>query len=58
MEGHRLDAPLARAIENARKMCDWLQVFGSYPRFPMESLRSVIEPADAASAERMGVGAL
>ena len=58
MEGHRLDAPLARAIENARKMCDWLQVFGSYPRFPMESLRSVIEPADAASAERMGVGSL
>lgn len=57
MEGHRLDAPLARAIERATGLCDWLKVFGSYPRFPMESLRSVIEPADAASAARMGVAA-
>jgi hypothetical protein len=31
-------------------------VFGSYPRFPTESLRGFIEVEDAAAATRMGLG--
>ncbi len=55
MEGHRLDAPIVRAIERARASCDWIKVFGSYPRFPMESLRGFIEVDDPAASERMGL---
>lgn len=55
MEGHRLDPQVARAIEQARESCDWLKVFGSYPRFPMESLRDFIELDDPAASERMGI---
>lgn len=55
MEGHRRDPQLARAIEHARENCDWLEVFGSYPRFPMESLRDFIELDDPAVLERMGI---
>lgn len=55
MEGHRLDPQVARAIEQARESCDWLKVFGSYPRFPMESLRDFIELEDPAASERMGI---
>ncbi|MGH2551979.1 MAG: prephenate dehydratase, partial [Thermomicrobiales bacterium] len=55
MEGHRLDPQVARAIEQARESCDWLKVFGSYPRFPMESLRNFIELDDPAASERMGI---
>jgi prephenate dehydratase len=55
MEGHRLDAPIARALERAQDSCDWIKVFGSYPRFPMESLRGFIEVDDPAASERMGL---
>lgn len=55
MEGHRLEPSLARAIENLRAHCDWVKVFGSYPRFPMESLRGFIEVDDPAASERMGL---
>jgi prephenate dehydratase len=55
MEGHRLDPQVARAIEQARDGCDWLKVFGSYPRFPMESLRDFLEIDDPAASERMGI---
>jgi len=57
LEGHRSDPHVAAAIARAGEACYWLKVFGSYPRFPMESLRSIIEPDDAGAAERMGVGA-
>lgn len=57
MEGHRLDPQVARAIEQAGDGCDWLKVFGSYPRFPMESLRDFLEIEDAAASERMGINA-
>jgi prephenate dehydratase len=44
-EGHRDDPHVARAIERAREACATLTVFGSYPRFPLESLRSVVAAA-------------
>ena len=55
LAGHRSDPHVAAAIARAEDSCYWLKVFGSYPRFPMESLRSIIEPDDAGAAERMGV---
>ena len=35
--------------------CDWVKVFGSYPRFPMESLRGFIEVEDRRRGMRMGL---
>ena len=32
VEGHRLDAPVARAIEELHTKCDMVKVLGSYPR--------------------------
>lgn len=55
MEGHRTDPEIARAIERARESCDWIKVFGSYPRFPMESLRGLINVENPAASERMGL---
>jgi len=43
MEGHRLDPPVARALERIGDKCGLLKVFGSYPRFPVETLREVVE---------------
>jgi prephenate dehydratase len=56
LEGHRTDPKVAAAIERMSAHCDWVKVFGSYPRFPMESLRGFIEVEDAAAATRMGLG--
>ncbi|MGH2532494.1 MAG: prephenate dehydratase [Thermomicrobiales bacterium] len=42
-EGHREDPPVARAIERASELCAILKVFGSYPRFPMETLKELAE---------------
>jgi prephenate dehydratase len=42
-EGHREDASVARAIERASELCAILKVFGSYPRFPLETLKDLAE---------------
>ena len=55
LEGHRTDPKVAGAIERMSDACDWVKVFGSYPRFPMESLRGFIEVDDPAAASRMGL---
>ena len=54
-EGHRSDPRIAAAIAGMSDHCDWVKVFGSYPRFPMESLRGFIEVEDPAAASRMGL---
>ena len=43
LEGHRLDPPVAAVLERIRDACDLLKVFGSYPRFPLESLRDLVD---------------
>jgi prephenate dehydratase len=43
-EGHRQDERVARVLENIRDRCSILKIFGSYPRFPLESLRDAIDP--------------
>lgn len=42
-EGHRLDPHVAAALERVREKTSTLKVFGSYPRFPLETLRETIE---------------
>lgn len=44
LEGHREDPPLARALARIREQTAMLKVFGSYPRFPVETLRDLVEP--------------
>jgi prephenate dehydratase len=43
-EGHREDPHIARALDRIRDNCAVLKVFGSYPRFPLETLRHLSEP--------------
>ncbi|MBA3449615.1 MAG: prephenate dehydratase [Chloroflexia bacterium] len=43
LEGHRLDAHVARVLDRIRERCSMLKIFGSYPRFPLESLRTSID---------------
>lgn len=43
LEGHRQDPPVARAIEQLAGLCAVLKIFGSYPRFPLESLQGLTE---------------
>lgn len=43
-EGHREDAHVVRALARIGDNCAILKVFGSYPRFPLESLRHLSEP--------------
>ena len=43
IEGHRTDPAVARTLERMREKCAVLQVFGSYPRFPVESLRELVD---------------
>ena len=43
-EGHRQDERVARVLENIRDRSSILKIFGSYPRFPLESLRDAIDP--------------
>jgi prephenate dehydratase len=42
-EGHRTDPPIVRALNQIRESCAILKVFGSYPRFPLETLRHLSE---------------
>lgn len=37
--GHRTDEKVARALDRIRPLCSVVKVFGSYPRFPLESLK-------------------
>jgi prephenate dehydratase len=41
--GHREDPGIARALEELRGICQVLKIFGSYPRFPLESLQELTE---------------
>jgi prephenate dehydratase len=41
-EGHRLDPAVAALLERIRVKTGTLSVFGSYPRFPLDSLRDAI----------------
>ncbi len=36
IDGHRLDAPVSAALDQIRDLSAIFQVFGSYPRFPLE----------------------
>lgn len=42
-EGHRLDERVARVLERIDVKSSNLKIFGSYPRFPLESLRAAID---------------
>jgi prephenate dehydratase len=42
-EGHHQDERVARVLDNIRDRCSILKIFGSYPRFPLESLREAID---------------
>lgn len=47
--GHRQDERVARLLDRIRPRCSMLKVFGSYPRFPLESLREsfdTVQPID------------
>jgi prephenate dehydratase len=43
-EGHRQDERVARVLDRIRERSSILKIFGSYPRFPLESLRDAIDP--------------
>lgn len=43
LEGHRLDPAVARVLGRIRDACAVLKIFGSYPRFPLETLRYLDE---------------
>ncbi len=43
-EGHRQDERVAQVLDKIRARCSILKIFGSYPRFPLESLRDAIDP--------------
>ncbi len=43
LEGHREDPAVARALDRIRDRCALLKVFGSYPRFPLETLRELVD---------------
>ena len=42
-EGHRLDGRVARVLERVEEKSSQLKIFGSYPRYPLESLRAAID---------------
>ena len=44
LEGHASDPPVARALERIRQSCDMMKVFGSYPRYQLESLADALAP--------------
>jgi prephenate dehydratase len=44
LEGHREDRAVARAVERSRDHCGLFKIFGSYPRFPLETLRELVDP--------------
>jgi prephenate dehydratase len=44
LEGHAADPAVARALERMRQSCLMLKVFGSYPRYQLESLADALDP--------------
>jgi prephenate dehydratase len=42
-EGHREDAHVARALAKVEERCSRLEIFGSYPQFPMQTLADLAE---------------
>jgi prephenate dehydratase len=42
--GHRLDAVAAEALAELEEQCTTFKIFGSYPRFPIESLKAALAP--------------
>lgn len=44
LEGHATDPAVARALEQVRQLCNTMKVFGSYPRYPLETLADVLDP--------------
>jgi prephenate dehydratase len=44
LEGHAADPPVARALGRIQESCDMMKVFGSYPRYQLESLADVLDP--------------
>jgi prephenate dehydratase len=48
-EGHRLDERVARVLDRVAAASSMLKIFGSYPRFRLESLRAsidIVQPID------------
>lgn len=48
-EGHRLDEEIVPVLDRVIAMCAMVKIFGSYPRFPLESLRAqldTVQPMD------------
>jgi prephenate dehydratase len=43
LEGHREDERIARVLDRVIAACSMVKIFGSYPRFPLESLRESLE---------------
>jgi prephenate dehydratase len=44
LEGHREDPPVRQALARLRERAAVVKVFGSYPRFAVESLRDIVDP--------------
>jgi prephenate dehydratase len=43
LEGHRTDPPVIKALDQIRDHCALLKIFGSYPRFPLETLQHLTD---------------
>jgi prephenate dehydratase len=46
-EGHRTDPAVASVLERMARYAESLKVFGSYPRYPIENLKRLVQPADS-----------
>ncbi|HEV2529432.1 MAG TPA: prephenate dehydratase [Thermomicrobiales bacterium] len=44
LEGHREDEPVRRALDALSGIAANVMIFGSYPRFPVDALREVVDP--------------
>ncbi|MDQ3692837.1 MAG: prephenate dehydratase [Chloroflexota bacterium] len=44
LEGHATEPAVARALDRIRESCDMMKVFGSYPRYQLESLADALDP--------------
>ena len=44
LEGHAAEPQVARALNRMRELCDMFKVFGSYPRYRLESLVEALDP--------------
>ncbi len=45
LEGHREDPPVRRALDALGEVVATVMVFGSYPRFPVDALRQIVDPS-------------